>query len=327
MRETYNQRIERLRRIRTNGKLSYVQEIRLLWMESPDGLKSLVTRSIIGALVMWIVTNVAVFWYALKFGMQIPLEGVPFLVVVSLMASVIVSIFSAANMGLQAVGRRSKNSEPATTKTSGVSEDQDNKSIRQRLDRQLKSLSQMRRIYTLVTSILNAFVTVSIAAVLFSSIGFFSEVSGHILDEIQTPLMRTVMVMIGLLIMGVFIYFVSTKWRRPLRLIPSYKTTGNIIYFGGLLLVGWLITFAGGTDHLLKVTKFGGGIDVDLHSEQGSFDEASLMLQTNSTLVIWDRKSDEFVWIPLSQVTYMDFSGDPKVIRPEQRSISKRLGF
>ena len=303
MRETLNQKASRLSKLRAQGALSFLQELRLIWIQAPDGLKSFIVRSVFGFSLMWFVTHAAVYHYALKYGMQLPLEGVPFLIVVSIIASTAISFFSAINIAFQSRADELLLKRP----------DIDNIPQAPWEKRYGEKGSFVYAASQWFGRLLLIFVAIF---VLLQLVAFFY----LIIYKPETRLMAFLIITTAVLFFVVILYFGKHAEK------VKYKTAGNIFYILGLLFVSVFIMFLGGIERILQVTKFGGGIEIELRSEQALFSNASLMLQTNSTVVIWDRTSGDFIWVPLSEVERMEFNSDPKILLPMPRPVSYRVG-
>lgn len=318
------------------------------WSELPELLRIILRRAALSSFVLIIVSQLATHWYALKYGARIPLEGVPFLIVMSIVASALLTLVSAATLLFIPLA---------------LSQQENHLHIRRReLKRRFVHRKLKKRYGNSLGSVLswgkNALVPKVIASEFRSRGGSGSQMVGSFIlwslifgllllilrrlaesNQLSDGLfiavfLSTLFILMALMGMLSFGFFSEAQLRRISQLIYFFA-----VFSLSVLMMGPLF------EHILRVTRYGGGIEVNIQTiDQEEITSAGLFLVSSDSVTVWrpapmtriDDGKDKvqlarvgrFEQISSSQIIAIKYEQYPEPLLPKQVPISRVLdGF
>ncbi len=280
------------------------------WNGLPNWARTLVKRAAFSSLLLATVSYVATHWYAMTYGARIPLEGVPFLIALSVIASFLLTLISLSTLILIPLG---KNYESVAAYRERIY------SGDRSIDHPDGALTRiyfaaMRQAEILIRTM--AFVLILIGVALAAASAFVVYAAwerGSAISAVDWFVIVTPLPVIAFLVFALLNRLTMRSFEQASLLI--YVVSVTALVFG---MLGPLF------DHVLRATRYGGGVAVEVSLNEGrSVQVGSLFLVSSDTVTLWSCEDDRFYELNADIVDHIAYMPNPVWTLPEPRSWSE----
>lgn len=262
----------------------------------PEVIRNIVKRMFGSFLILSIICSVATYWYALKYGARIPLDGVPFLAVISIVASVILTFVSFITLLLSPDADINPlfRIEPALSE---IEKEQIS------MDREIEKMFDRRRNLVIFTTGITI-----LSALFYLIILFGGDItkwnSSFIIIVFSTAIFLTLFRMA----------YVGKLTKKGMKII------NNVIYWGA---IGGIFILLSGTyfSHILQTTRYGGGISVVVQSTDKGVYIGNLFLVTRSNVVVWSPEKSQFFDLNKNHIVSISTVQEGTIEMPPKRNL------
>lgn len=244
----------------------------------PDWIKMILYRSLISSILFIVVTQIAVYWYAIKYGARPPLEGVSFLIIFSIAAGGGLSVASV----LAALTKASQS--PAI----------------------IQYFNQRTILAWTISTILSVFIVLAYYPLLYLLLQDLStqrEVSFLYINFFGLRIYSIFYIVILMIFVMPSVQFISIVI--PRNFLPRFyskiasKQTVATAFALYTIVGAFLLQFflSDGFSSLLRLTQYGGGVIVDVKTRSEVYERASLFVVTTRRTILWQDQSKQFIEI------------------------------
>ena len=274
----------------------------------PDLVKEGAKRVFLSTLILTVLTQLATYVFAIRHGARLPLEGVPFLILVALVAGAVLSVISVSTLALIPLGRDYRKGSKSDMVTD------------QRLDTS-KALStwlivalSVLLVLTLVLRSLNlepvhdptSNLLVEVFGVELPEDALTRDSASSLLDEFWVVMAASILA-----------FAIFTRLR-----LFTVKALNNISKWGynsAITMVGLSLFIGPGYPEILRITKFGGGVEIGLTTRDEDLNKAYLFLISSDQVTVWLAGENEFRQFNTEHVVSINYRPDAPYRLPRDR--------
>jgi hypothetical protein len=288
-----------------------IDRLKALWMRLPGWGQQLSVRILLSSLLLTLVSQVATYFYAMRYGARIPLEGVPFLAVMAIVASVGLATISFAALIFVPLAKNFDQSSSQLmrllVRLNFVSSDNDGSS---------HPISRYALLAFLVYSVLHQSAHLLEHYTSFDTgahwyLGFLMVLE----STAETSSWTVVFHWMQLAVYAFFLIALLGVLR-----IRAMQIASWVIYFGAILTLTAAM-MGPSFDQLLRISRFGGGIGVNLlMAEKAEVRTGHLFLISSDTLTLWDPKTLSFHEVNRKHIDRLTYRQQPYWRMPESRA-------
>lgn len=287
----------------------------------PEWIQEILKRAVYSVAVLIIFSQVATYWYALNHGARVPLEGVPFLIVISIIAGLVLSVISTITLLLIPLGRNfERENHEFKSEVEDVSLYQTYVRFLYKFLRIMAGsnpaanvdLKFFATLLTLVAGATAVVVTYKILPTYLETIGSLFEVP----FTTVSPFAVTVMV-ISLYVFTFFLWAI----RLGKVTVEAMEKASTLLYRAALL--GLIIAMMSSPfSHVLRAARYGGGIEVDIVARGNErLEKVNLFLTSSDTVTVWNRSTNSFQQFNSSHIVSMKYKTEPGYKMPLRRGV------
>lgn len=283
--------------------------------------RRLIVRAFFSTVILSVWTHIATYFYALRYGARIPLEGVPFLVVFASIAALILAFVSVSTLALVPFAKDA----PPIGSTNKEGENEARRPIPQTTKKGSLKATGTQRALASLWSFLSLFAAALGVVSLTADLGAWGSFVERVMPLFSTTLGTSLLssaVTGAALVTGValtsFAFRFATRRQIEILSLAMYIFTGLAV----------MIALLGpGFDHLLRVTQYGGGLLVNIETrDRGIIENASLFLVSDQTVTVWIATEGVFEEFNSAHLVSITYRPDQNWVMPQSRTVSQMLG-